>query len=85
MTISRRWDPLRDLLDLQEKMNRLFEDSLAATRPEGGLPASAVDTNGLPGHHVGVEVILAEHVLYVPDDRIQNPHGVPYSLHARRP
>jgi HSP20 family protein len=28
MTV-RRWDPLRDLLSLQERMNRLFEESLA--------------------------------------------------------
>jgi HSP20 family protein len=38
---TRRWDPLHDLLDLQEKMNRLFEDSLAATRTERGLPGGA--------------------------------------------
>ncbi|HUG53155.1 MAG TPA: Hsp20/alpha crystallin family protein [Vicinamibacteria bacterium] len=38
---TRRWDPLRDLLDLQEKMNRLFEDSLSATGTEPGLPPSA--------------------------------------------
>lgn len=38
---TRRWDPLRDLLNLQERMNRLFEDSLAATREEPGVPASA--------------------------------------------
>jgi HSP20 family protein len=38
---TRRWDPLRDLLSLQEKMNRLFEDSLAATRTDPGVPASA--------------------------------------------
>jgi HSP20 family protein len=38
---NRRFDPLRDLLSLQERMNRLFEDSLAATRTEPGLPASA--------------------------------------------
>jgi HSP20 family protein len=25
----RRWDPLRDLLDLQERVNRLFEQSLS--------------------------------------------------------
>src|SRR5687767_5486827 len=31
MTI-RGWDPLRDLLNLQERMNRLFEDSLASVR-----------------------------------------------------
>ena len=29
---TRRWDPLRDLLTLQERMNRLFEDTLSATR-----------------------------------------------------
>jgi HSP20 family protein len=28
----RRWDPLRDLLNLQERMNRLFEESLARGR-----------------------------------------------------
>ena len=36
----RRWDPLQDLLTLQERMNRLFEESLARGRPEGdGLPS----------------------------------------------
>lgn len=30
-----RWDPLRDLVMLQDRMNRLFEDSLARTRGEG--------------------------------------------------
>lgn len=33
MTV-RRWDPLRDLLDLQERMNRLFEESLTRGRLE---------------------------------------------------
>jgi HSP20 family protein len=28
-----RWDPLRDLLTLQERMNRLFEESLLRGRP----------------------------------------------------
>ncbi len=36
-----RWDPLRDLLGLQERMNRLFEESLAQERPdEAGVPAA---------------------------------------------
>lgn len=30
----RRWDPLRDLLSLQERMNRLFEESLSRWRPD---------------------------------------------------
>jgi HSP20 family protein len=28
----RRWDPLRDLLDLQERINRLFDESLSRER-----------------------------------------------------
>ena len=28
----RRWDPLRDLLTLQERMNRLFDESLTRSR-----------------------------------------------------
>ena len=40
MTI-RRFDPLRDLLSLQERMNRLFEDSLASGRLVPGLAPSA--------------------------------------------
>ena len=38
---TRDWDPLRDLLALQERMNRLFEDSLAATRTDPAAPPSA--------------------------------------------
>lgn len=30
--VIRRWDPLRDLLTLQERMNRLFDESLTRTR-----------------------------------------------------
>ncbi len=33
-----RWDPFRDLVALQERMNRLFEDTLTRSRvPEEGL------------------------------------------------
>lgn len=43
----RRWDPLRDLLSLQERMNRLFEETLSAARPDaelasGWIPAADV-------------------------------------------
>lgn len=32
-----RWDPLRDLVQLQEKMNSMFDDALSRTvGPEGG-------------------------------------------------
>jgi HSP20 family protein len=37
-----RWDPLRDLLDLQERINRLLEESLArGLAPEAALPSPA--------------------------------------------
>jgi HSP20 family protein len=35
----RPWDPLRDLLDLQDRINRLFEESLERGQlPDGQLP-----------------------------------------------
>ena len=37
---NRGWDPLRDLLSLQERMNRLFEDSLASVRHPATLSSS---------------------------------------------
>jgi HSP20 family protein len=38
----RRWDPLRDLLDLQERINRLLEESLArGVGSEAALPSPA--------------------------------------------
>lgn len=33
-----RWDPLRDLMEFQERMNRLFDKSVARTRKEQVLP-----------------------------------------------
>jgi HSP20 family protein len=39
MTV-RKWDPLRDLLTLQERMNRLFEESFAGRLEEEALVGS---------------------------------------------
>ncbi|MBI2081046.1 MAG: Hsp20/alpha crystallin family protein [candidate division NC10 bacterium] len=37
-----RWDPFRDLMSIQERMNRLFDQTLARTRGEDeGIAASA--------------------------------------------
>lgn len=36
-----KWDPLKDMLSLQERMNRLFEDSLIRTRGEEDLSLGA--------------------------------------------
>ncbi len=43
MTV-RKWDPLRDLLSLQERMNQLFEESFAGQLEEPALVASGTWT-----------------------------------------
>ena len=43
MTV-RKWDPLRDLLTLQERMNRLFEESFAGRLEEPALVGSGTWT-----------------------------------------
>ena len=46
MTIT-RWDPFRDMMMIQERMNRLFQETMARQRgqddPESGGWAPAVD------------------------------------------
>ena len=41
---ERKWDPLRDLLTLQERMNRLFEESFAGRLEEPALMGSGTWT-----------------------------------------
>jgi len=36
-----RWDPFRDLMSIQERMNRLFDQTLTRTREEGALAVSS--------------------------------------------
>ena len=43
MTV-RKWDPLRDLLTLQERMNRLFEESFAGRLEEPAVVGSGTWT-----------------------------------------
>lgn len=35
-----KWDPLRDLLSIQDRMNRLFEQTLSRSRAEEGIAPS---------------------------------------------
>jgi len=35
-----KWDPFRDLLSIQDRMNRLFEQTLSRSRAEEGIAAS---------------------------------------------
>src|SRR5690349_24602386 len=46
MTVLTRWDPFRELASVQDRMNRLFQDSFAPSREEGlttGAFVPAVD------------------------------------------
>jgi len=57
MTIT-KWEPLRDLLSLQDRMNRLFDDSMRGMRPgEEGL-ASAIWSPAVDIYETENEVIL---------------------------
>ena len=47
-----RWDPFRDLMSLQQRMNRLFEDSLFRTRTE--------DTSVFGGWYPTVDIVDGE-------------------------
>ena len=57
-----RWEPFRDLVSLQEAMNRLFEESFVQSR--GGWPAS-----------VGMESLAVD--MYETDDAIIVKTAVP--------
>ncbi len=35
-----KWDPLRDLISIQDRMNRLFDQTLSRSRAEEGIAAS---------------------------------------------
>lgn len=35
-----KWDPFRDLLSIQDRMNKLFEQTLSRSRVEEGIAAS---------------------------------------------
>ncbi len=58
-----RWDPLKDLMEFQERMNRLVDATLARTRREEALPRSAwtptVDIYET-GDEIVIDVELAE-------------------------
>ena len=45
-----RWDPFRDLMTIQERMNRLFQETLSRQRGQEELEAGtwgpAIDTHG---------------------------------------
>jgi HSP20 family protein len=38
-----RWDPMRDLMQLRESVNRLFEETLSRSPGDGGATATAGD------------------------------------------
>ena len=53
-----RWDPFRDLLSLQERMNKLFEDNLARSPGPPGEPAQSTWTPAVDILEKDDEIIL---------------------------
>lgn len=87
----RRYDPLRDLLTLQERMNRLFEESLArldGPGPEYAHFSPAADVFETPDQFV-VEMELPgvseEDVEIVADERRLFVRGVRRQIEGLRP
>jgi len=53
-----RWDPFRDLVSLQERMNRLFEDSLARSNTADQEMAMGAWTPAVDIYETASEVVL---------------------------
>ncbi len=57
MTLT-RWDPFRDLVSLQERMNRLFEDSLARSNTTDQEMAMGAWTPAVDIYETPEEIVL---------------------------
>ena len=53
-----RWDPFRDLVSLQERMNRLFEDSLSRSKTTDQEMAMGAWTPAVDIYETPEEVVL---------------------------
>jgi HSP20 family protein len=80
-----RWDPLRDLMEFQERMNRLFDESLGRTRREEVLARSTwtpfVDIHET-GDEITIDVELAEIDM---DDLAVDIEGNTLTIKGERP
>jgi HSP20 family protein len=57
MTLT-KWEPLRDLLTLQDRMNRLFDDSMRGIRPEENALSSGIWSPPVDIYETEGDVIL---------------------------
>jgi HSP20 family protein len=57
MTIT-KWEPIRDLLTLQDRMNRLFDDSVRGLRPGDEALGAAIWSPAVDIYETENEVIL---------------------------
>jgi HSP20 family protein len=52
-----RWDPLKDLMEFQERMNRLFDETVARPRREE-LPPRSIWTPSVDIYETGDEIVI---------------------------
>jgi HSP20 family protein len=79
-----KWDPFRDLLSIQDRMNKLFEHTLSRSRVEEGIgpstwapavdifetPEAIVLKAELPGlRREDVEILICDHTLTLKGER----------------
>lgn len=99
--MSTRWDPFRDMLSIQDRMNRLFQETMARSRGqetiEGGAWSPAVDIleNGerillradLPGlEQADIELRVDDGTLVLRGNRQAPQDNKPEEMHrAERP
>jgi len=57
-----KWEPLRDLLTLQDRMNRLFDDSMRGIRPEENALSSGIWSPPVDIYETESDVILKAEV-----------------------
>ncbi len=100
MTTLVRWDPFREMMQLQQAMDRLFESELASTLPlwrQGGawaLPLDVIETDdefivkaSLPGINPDeLDISLTDNVLTIKGEikAEEEAENVRYHLRERR-
>ena len=80
-----RWDPLRDLMEIQERMNRLFGEPSARTRREEALPKS-MWTPSVDIYETGDEITIDVELTEVDvDDLAVDIEGSTLTIKGERP
>ena len=80
-----RWDPLRDLMEIQERMNRLFGETPARTRREE-MPSRSMWTPFVDIYETGDEITIDVELAEIDvDDLAVDIEGSTLTIKGERP